>query len=358
MDESQLNPQNKNAQALLSRWNSGIFRIRTLCYDSPCPDVAGNPFVDIHTLWRRRLWLVDLFRQYLKGTDLIFYPGGHKADTLGMECRRIIGKQIPVISTIEGLIGNKEREKEYSEWAGHDVYCQHVPEEGLERWDTIFTESKRIIAISPFLAEMGKWRYGDKFCILPLGIDTSVFYPSSKLQQGRVEVVSAGRVEAHKRPELFLRLAEQYPEADFIWYGEGSLTESLTDEAVKRGLNNISFRGSKTPNQLAEAFRNANIFVLPSLSEGVPKVTQEAAACGLPVILFGHYESPSVVDGQNGFVVWDDESFIKNIGALLDDPVLMGSFGKAGVEISKEWGWDVIAPRWENLIVKLLGVNK
>ena len=358
MDEDNFNPQNKNAQLLLCHWPQSDWEITALTYNAPDKRVAIREKINIIRLWRWRGWYLHLFLRYLRPYDLVFYPGVHVADAMGLRWRRRLGFSAPLVVTLEGLVGNEEREKEYTAWAGHKVYCQYVPPDVLRRVDEMLFSADHVIAISPFLARMGRRRYGDKFSVLPLGIDTSVFYPPRDRQPGRLKVVSAGRVESHKRPEVFLSLAEQYPEADFIWYGEGSLTGPLTSEARKRGLKNVIFPGSKPPNQLAGAFREADIFVLPSLSEGVPKVTQEAAACGLPVVLFGHYEAPSVKDGHNGFVVWDDETFMEKVGELLDNPILVESFGRAGAEMSQGWAWDVIAPQWEDVCSRfVLGEN-
>jgi glycosyltransferase involved in cell wall biosynthesis len=236
-----------------------------------------------------------------------------------------------------------------------------VSPEVLRCADEILQSADHVIAISPFLARMGKHRYGDKFSALPLGIDTSLFCPPAEKNRGRMRVVSAGRIELHKRPELFLTMAENFPQADFIWYGEGSLRHALLEEARSRKLENVSFPGSLLPSQLADEFRRADLFVMPSKSEGVPKVTQEAAACGLPMVLFGFFEAPSVINGDNGFVVWDDNEFFERVSTLVGSPGLCEVMGKRGAQMSLAWSWEVVAPQWEaeilNRFVQLKQLN-
>jgi glycosyltransferase involved in cell wall biosynthesis len=147
-----------------------------------------------------------------------------------------------------------------------------------------------------------------------------------------------------------LDLARRYPEADFVWYGEGELRRPLADEAARRGLRNLSFAGPLAPSALAEAFRKAEILVLPSLSEGVPRITHEAAASGLAQVIFGFYEAPTVADGINGTVVWSDEELERRLGELLADRERTRAMGMAGVEMARAWTWSRLAPLWQEAI--------
>jgi len=355
MDDAQLNPQNKNAQAILARWDSNYCKCRTLTYGPASSDVIRNHKVRVRKLWRRRLWLIDLFLQYLRYADLIFYIGGHPFEHSALRWRSRLCRRIPVVATIEGLMGNPDLEREYSEWAGHEVYCQHVDDYGLQRWNEIYDDAKHIIAISPFLAKMGRQQYGDKVSFLPLGVDISIFHDQGRTSSKRMRIISAGRLESHKRPELMMLLADKYPQADFIWFGEGSLRELLIKQAAERRIENLQFPGSVFPSTLAQAMRNSDIFIMPSKSEGVPKVTQEAAACGLAQVIFGFYEAPSVIDGINGFVVWEDSRFIECVGELIESPGLAEKFGKSGAEMAKDlWDWNKVAPQWEQTICRFL----
>ncbi len=70
------------------------------------------------------------------------------------------------------------------------------------------------------------------------------------------------------------------------------MRRSLILETDKMGIKNLSFPGGASPEALAEQFRTCSLFVLLH-AEGVPKVAQEAAACGLPIVLNGFYEARS-----------------------------------------------------------------
>lgn len=355
VDANNINAQVNNARAILGGWDVPGWRVAAHAYNEPDQRVAANAHIEVIRLWRRHAWYAHYFLRYLKPYDLIFYPGVYPMDAAGLRWRRRLGLSAPVVLLMEGLGGGKAHEAEYTAIAGHPVFCQHVPTDIIMRMEEVYRQAEHIIAISPFLAKMGKSRFGDKFSVLPLGIDNGIYHSNGrKQQQSRLKVVSAGGVKANKRPELILELAHRYPQADFVWYGEGDMRPDLIAHAKQQGLlTNLSFPGALPPRLLGEAFRAADIFVMPSISEGVPKVTQEAAACGLAQVIFGYYEAPSVVDKQNGFVVWSDEAFMEKVGELIDNPLLVASFGKTGAEMALAWDWEVVARRWREHLIEI-----
>ena len=357
MDASNLNAQNNNARMMLKRWALSNALVTTNNYWDPDEEIVRHPRIKVVRLWRRHGWYLHWALRYLRSYDLIFYPAGNPADIAGMRWRRRLGFREPIIATIEGLAGDVERERFYTNVAGHPVYCQILTPSGLRRSDEVLHIADHVIAISPFLAQMGQLRFGDKFSVLPLGIDTTTYYPATDRQPNPEPVViSAGslRLTPRKRPEVFIALAERYPWVHFRWFGEGEERVNLIATVAAKGLTNLDFLGPLPPSLLAEEMRAADLFILPSHAEGVPKVTQEAAACGLPVIIFGFYESPTVIDGDNGYVVWSDEELTDRVDLLLNDPDLRRRLGARGAAMAREWDWDHLAPQWERQVLSFL----
>jgi glycosyltransferase involved in cell wall biosynthesis len=78
---------------------------------------------------------------------------------------------------------------------------------------------------------------------------------------------------------------------------------------------------------------NADIFVLPSVSEGLPISILEAMTTGLPVVATRVGGVPELVeDGVTGFVVPSENSaeLAKALNRLLDDPSLCRKMGQSG----------------------------
>ena len=362
LDAANLNAQAKNAQNILRRWTSSNYRPTGLSFSTPDAELAANPNVDILQLRGDRLWRLAVVVIYQRSWQAIFYPGIHHwADWLGLWLREATGRRIPVITTIEGLVGDpgdKSRQRWFGEAAGHPVYCQEVAARRVKRIEALYRKADHIIAISPFLARLAKLRYGAKVSMLPLGVDTSLFKRTSFSKRTRPRVVTAGNVRAHKRPQFFLELARVHPDADFFWFGDGDLRPTMRQEIARSGLANVDFPGALPPPELAEQFVSSDIFVLPSRSEGVPKVTQEAAAAGLAQVIFGFYEAPTVIQGQNGLVVWSDDEMVAAVGTLIRDFEMTERLGRAGSAMAASWSWDIVAPQWERRIIDLVEASK
>ncbi len=352
MDRTETNAQNSNARALLSRFSDPQARWTAVCSEKPADSISRNGIETIR-LSRTRWWNYRLALSYQRRFDALFYPGPHWSDELGMRVRLFSGRRVPVIATIEGIIATPDAVRELSDLVGHPVFSEPFAENTIPRLRWMYGVADHIIAISPFLARVAKFLYGDKVSCLPLGIEREIFHNAGRQEPSRCRVVSCGTVKGRKNPQVLLRLAARYKQADFVWFGDGQMLRPLAAEAERMALENLRFAGAIEPQLLAEEFRKSSIFVLPSNAEGVPKVTQEAAACGLPIVLNGFYEAPTVIHKGNGLVAWSEEELVEHVGALIHDSETRAKMGERGAAMANEWDWNRIAPQWEELVIRL-----
>ena len=354
MDEGNLNAQVLNAKAMLSRFQNPRGRWFVPYYDDPHPAAKANPRVQLIRLMRRHLWPFHMVGHYLRPADAIFYANKEWMDDWGLRLRALTGRKVPLIVTLEGIVGDEERERVLGDYAGHPVHCIRCDPKVLVTTDEVYQQADHVIAISPFLQRMGRKLYGDKISALPLGVEKDFTPAASRTANKRPVIVGAGSVNPRKRIPALIEVAARYPEADFTWYGNGPDMPALRALASERGLTNFDLAGSRPPAQLADAFRAADIFVQTSWAEGVPKVVQEAAACGLPVVLFGFYEAPSVEHEVNGYVAWSDDELIRYVGELIGDPARRQRMGAESARLARGWSWDVVAPAWEAKILEIV----
>lgn len=123
-----------------------------------------------------------------------------------------------------------------------------------------------------------------KFIYLPNSVDTKLFKPKPKGFSGASTVLYVGRLEPQKNlPVLLHALAQAKKRLRIIFVGQGSQKPNLLRQAKQLNLD-LTLKAPVSHSQLPAIYRSADIFVLPSLIEGSPKVLLEAMASGLPIV--------------------------------------------------------------------------
>jgi glycosyltransferase involved in cell wall biosynthesis len=85
----------------------------------------------------------------------------------------------------------------------------------------------------------------------------------------------------------------------------------------------------------------ADVFVLPSLVEGMPLAVLEAMACGLPVVATPRGAADVVRDGVDGFIVppGDSGAIRARLEQLYRDSALRASMGRNARQRAEQWSW-------------------
>ena len=104
----------------------------------------------------------------------------------------------------------------------------------------------------------------------------------------RVSVLSVGRLEEEKNPLLLaeaLALLDGEREWHLDVYGEGPLAKELGERLAELGVaGRAELHGYVSHDELASAYRGADLLLHSSWTEGFPQVIVEALAAGLPVV--------------------------------------------------------------------------
>lgn len=145
--------------------------------------------------------------------------------------------------------------------------------------------------------------------VITNGVDTSLFKPRAQraAANGPVKALAVARLVARKGLESALEALALEPcsrlRLDVV--GEGPLAQDLDGHARRLGLNGrLAFRGALQDEALQAAYRDADFFVLPSLTESFSMSLLEAMASGLPVVASDVGGIPELVDDrQNGILV-------------------------------------------------------
>ncbi len=113
----------------------------------------------------------------------------------------------------------------------------------------------------------------------------------------------------------------------------------------KRVLDKVIFTGTLKGRLKLTALNRADIFVLPSYSEGFSVAILEALASGLPVIITHQCYLPEVAEAKAGIVIDpDDLQLSEALVALLDKPDLRAEMGLNGQRLVRQrFTWDKVA---------------
>jgi glycosyltransferase involved in cell wall biosynthesis len=134
--------------------------------------------------------------------------------------------------------------------------------------------------------------------------------------------------------DAFVRLRARRPGIRLTIVGAGREGARIRAQAQADGIgDDVCFAGYQSPVQVAEWLRTADVFVLPSLAEGVPVAVMEAMASGVPVVATSVGGVCELVeDGVNGYLApaAAPDALADRIESLLDDPELRNRFGRAG----------------------------
>ncbi len=179
---------------------------------------------------------------------------------------------------------------------------------------------------------------------IPNGIDPEPFLSEFDADAVRADlgfssedvvVTLVGSVDRKGHRELTdaaAALRPDFPNARYLYVGEGPREREVTEQVSRLGLNGIvrltGFRGD-VPAVLAAS----DVFCLPSYSEGLSISVMEAMAAGLPVAASRTGGNPElVVDGETGFIFepFDSGDLADKLAKLLKNGEKRRAMGEAG----------------------------
>lgn len=148
-------------------------------------------------------------------------------------------------------------------------------------------------------------------------------------------VLTIARLDEQKGHKYLLKAATGVPKALFVFVGDGPERASLENEARELCLSDrVVFLGQR--NDVRELLQGCDLFVLPSLYEGLPLSIMEAMAAGKPVIASNIGGVNELIrDGETGCLVYpgDPHALARAINTLVSNPALSRKIAMAGKEL-------------------------
>ena len=338
-DVDNVNAQGLNAREIALRLDPQCFVSTFFVWRQPDSRLLGRSSIRfIHV--PARFGSVSIAAQMIWGDhDLIFYPPITKSTEWYLDFRTL-GKRKRMIMPIEGPV----------------AYIKKENPTGYARFRRVFAASDLVMPLSEFVAAELQHETGiAPSSIVPVGVDTCFFKPVARQSHGPVRVLFVGRLIERKGPQLVVQAAKHFPDVQFQLVGSAydpsdmAFAESLKSQVRNENCRNVEFLGSLSRTDLRTVLGKADILLHPSRIDGIPKVTLEAAATGMPCVVFDDYHTPSVVDGVTGYQVRTFDEMLERLKLLIENRALRLEMGEAAVEHARQFDWDIVVRQWQDV---------
>jgi len=249
------------------------------------------------------------------------------------------------------------------EHASYGIPYRH---RALERWtrtyELAYELADRLVVGSGFVRQtlVDHGVAADKIIINPYGVDTNfwgkVFRERRERSAGTMTFVYTASIGLRKGIQYLLRAWRKanLNNCELQICGANYLPEHAEFASLPQG---VRFLGPKTHDQLREIYKKADVYVLPSLFEGLARSGLEAMAAGLPPIVTWETGLTDMVkDGVNGWIVRsrDEDTLAKCLRTCASNYQVVKSAGVQAHETAKEYSWENYGRRCAGIVRGLL----
>lgn len=304
---------------------AGIFSRAALHFQRPhaCPAALANEYC------RFGRWFALRVRQHLKNLeveperDLFFGFNTNCLETLELlKDRRVF----TVVDQVDPARLHDEAVRAEGElWPGWAQAPGGKPESYWERLKAEWAAADLVLVNSEWsgtaLLKQGVLR--EKIIIVPLAIDLGAHVASEPVKPGKtLKVLWLGSVILSKGIQYLAEAARLLKGQDIEFLVAGPV--GISDRAVQTFPPNMKVLGRVTRDKLGEVYRQAHVFVLPTISDGFAVTQLEAMARGLPVVTTPNC-GRVVADGVDGFIVpaRDGKALADALARLNNDRALL-----------------------------------
>ncbi len=207
--------------------------------------------------------------------------------------------------------------------------------------------ARAVVANSVGLKELASRSWGGKIKIIPNGVDTKEFKPV-RSKRKKLRVLCVSRLIRRKGIDYLIEAIAKLDRVGLCIVGDGNMEKELGGLASWLGAAGcVEFVGAVPHERIHKFYEKADVFVLPSLGEGMSNSVLEAMASGLPVIVTDTGGTKELVNG-NGFVVpmRDPAALAGAIKKYAKSPKLLERHGKKSRKIAKSMSWENTAAEY------------
>lgn len=196
--------------------------------------------------------------------------------------------------------------------------------------------------------------------------ERGTFRKAKGIAEDALVVLFLGRLSEKKSPELLLKSFAALPEgmkkqrALLVYAGpdERGMEQRLRSKAGELGIaERVQFTGAIFGKEKWAAYRDADVFVLPSQNENFGNTAAEAAAAGTPVIVTENCGVAPLLTEAGLMIRHDEKELTRALRTLLEDGALRGRLSAEGTRAAARIGWEEPVVQTEALYRKLAEIK-
>jgi glycosyltransferase involved in cell wall biosynthesis len=220
----------------------------------------------------------------------------------------------------------------------------------------IWGNAKSVTVNSEGLKELAHETWKGKIEVIYNGVDTKQFERKRNKHKGIV-LLCVARLIKRKGVDYLIRAMPQIisknKEIRLLIVGEGPEKEKLLDIASSLNVKkHVEFIGKEDHDNMPKIYQNADIFILPSLNEGMSNTVLEAMASGLPIITTDTGGTKELVKG-NGIVVRQKSSKeITEAVIQLSNAKKRKAYGIKSRQLAQKLSWSKVSEEYIELYKK------
>ena len=286
-----------------------------------------------------------------KGVELLHSHGYKGNILLGLLPRGI--RRLPLLITVHG-------------WTS----TGHLNKMSLYEWldKKCLARADHVVMVNPLMQKLPSLKRLKTTTVIENGIglakteDQELNLEIITFIKQRTTLVAVGRFSPEKGFNYLLdslsQLVQQGQDIQLLLLGDGGLRQELTEQAKTLGLLNRVFMPGHV-SQVESYLGQCAVFVMPSLTEGLPIALLEAMQTGIPIVASAVGGIPDVLDdGQAGALVpaADPELLANALVTILTDSKYAETLGKRGqLRVKENYSSHTMAEKYLHLYAQLIG---
>ncbi len=247
---------------------------------------------------------------------------------------------------------------EFDRTGGHAVneYVYNLEKEGMQKADSVIT-------VSAFTKAMVVEHYGidpNKIEVVHNAVEFTEVPEESRIREDEKVVLFLGRITIQKGPDWFLyaakRVLEHMDNVKFVVAGSGDMEPLIIQKAAEMGMaDKVLFAGFLRGKEIDRAYKMADLYVMPSVSEPFGITPLESMRNGTPVLISKQSGVSEVITHCLKADFWNvDEMADKMISTLKLD-ALHQTLSENGSQEVRKFSWDDPAAKCMDVYKKALG---